>query len=146
MQRPAEAGENMSTILTPNNLSVIINGTDYSSRVPFPVKTSQLLDEQLDEGFIALLQVPVKIFPPLTNVTIVLSNSAQGTSLTFNMIVATDKAEETPPGSGLYNHEIYLIEETKYLEGFICRSHGYVNDLGRIYTTNAKYIEPTGTT
>ena len=146
MQRPAEAGENMSTILTPNTLSVIINGTDYSSRVPFSVKAANILDEQLDEGFIPLLQVPVKIFPPKTPITFELTNMAQGTSLVFNMEVATDKAEETPPGSGLYNHELYIIEQTKDLEGFICRSHGYVNDLGRIYTANAKYIEPTGTT
>lgn len=125
----------MATYLTQNTMSVTIDGKTYDVRVPFPSKMSGLLDEQLDAGFVPLLRVPVPIFPPQTPVMLVISNAAQDTSLSFDMEVSADKAEEVPPGSGLYNHELYLIERTKDFEGFILRSHGYVNDLGRLWAT-----------
>lgn len=48
--------------------------------------------------------------------------------------VATYKADEKPVGSGYYNHELYLIEETKWLERFLIPATGFVNALGRNYT------------
>ena len=72
------------------------------------------------------------IFKSLTNVKItVYENGTQ--KRVMNMLVANDKADETPSGSGKYNHEIALIELTKWLERFMVRSHGYVNSLGKIY-------------
>nr|DAR84808.1 MAG TPA: hypothetical protein [Caudoviricetes sp.] len=116
---------------------------DCTEQVPYPLKWSNLLDEQLDEGSLSVLRSPTKIFPPLTKVRITLWNESDSQNpIIFNFFVASDAAEETPPGSGKYNHTLYLIEETKFLEGFICRSQGYVNSLGRIYTDNAHYIEP----
>ena len=121
-----EIGDNMNTY------KIEIGGTDYTSAVPFPIKWQDLLDEQLDEATLTLLQVPKDNFKPLTDVKITIYNNKTAKH-TLNMLVLSDKADETPSGSGKYNHEIALIEMTKWLEGFMVRSHGYVNSLGKIY-------------
>ncbi len=122
-----------------NKFTVQIGGVDYTHRVPFPIKWSQLLDEQLDEASLMLIRTKTKNIPPLTDVVITMWNEKDpSVTQTLNMIVASDKSDEIPAGSGRYNHEMYLIEQTKYLEGFLCRSQGYVNSLGRIYTSDPK--------
>ena len=124
-----------------NKFTVQIGGVDYTHRVPFPIKWSQLLDEQLDEASLMLIRTKTKNIPPLTDVVITMWNEKDpSVTQTLNMIVASDKSDEIPAGSGRYNHEMYLIEQTKYLEGFFCRSQGYVNSLGRIYTNGATYL------
>ena len=124
-----------------NKFTVQIGGVDYTHRVPFPIKWSQLLDEQLDEASLMLIRTKTKNIPPLTDVVITMWNEKDpSVTQTLNMIVASDKSDEIPAGSGRYNHEMYLIEQTKYLEGFLCRSQGYVNSLGRIYTNGAIYL------
>lgn len=122
-----------------NKFTVQIGGVDYTHRVPFPIKWSQLLDEQLDEASLMLIRTKTKNIPPLTDVVITMWNEKDpSVTQTLNMLVASDKSDEIPAGSGRYNHEMYLIEQTKYLEGFLCRSQGYVNSLGRIYTSDPK--------
>lgn len=108
--------------------------TDYTANVPFPIKWSDLLDEQLDEATLTLMRTTVQNFPPFVKVVITrynTENETNKTSATF--FAATDKGDEIPPGSGKYNHTLYLIEETKWLERFIIPSCGFVNALGRIY-------------
>lgn len=113
-----------------NHYRVKIDGRDCTAQVPFPIKFSQLLDEQLDEASISVIRTRRKNFKPLTPVTILLWNDeAPSEYVVLNMLVASDNAKELPVGSGKYNHELYLIEETKFLEGFLVRSHGYVNSL-----------------
>lgn len=122
-----------------NKFKVEIGGVNYTHRVPFPIKWSQLLDEQLDEASLMLIRTKTKNIPPLTDVVITMWNEKDpSVTQTLNMLVASDKSDEIPAGSGRYNHEMYLIEQTKYLEGFLCRSQGYVNSLGRIYTSDPK--------
>lgn len=48
-------------------------------------------------------------------------------------IVASDNATEKPVGSGKFEHELYLIERTKYLEGFIGDSLTFTNPTSTIY-------------
>lgn len=124
-----------------NRYEVIIDGTDYTNHVPFPLKWSELLDEQLDEASLQIVRVSIDNFEPLTNVTIkVWNDGAPDEVISHNFIVANDEAKEVPVGSGKYNHTLYLIEETKYLEGFQVRSHGYVDALyyGNKYSTVLK--------
>lgn len=107
---------------------------DCTAQVPFPIKWNNLLDEQLDEANITVIKAKAEIFQPLTHVDITFYNEENPDDVTvMRYVVACDEAKELPVGSGRYNHTLYLIEETKYLEGFICRSQGYVNSLGRIY-------------
>lgn len=122
----------MAKTLTTTSIDVKINGNDYSKHVMFPFKVSNLLDEQLDEASLTLIGVPEKNFKPLTDVIVTLKNGDKTQS--YSMLVASDKADEIPTGSGRYKHELYLIEQTKYLECFIERSIGYQNKLPRSYT------------
>lgn len=48
-------------------------------------------------------------------------------------IVASDNSIETIPGSGRFEHEIYLIERTKFLEGFIGDSITFTNPNAKTY-------------
>ena len=107
---------------------------DYTNHVHFPIKVSELLDEQLDEASLFLLRVDRENIPPLTKILIKVWNgdeSSTPTQKTF--FVSSDSAEELPVGSGRYAHELYLIEETKWLERFIMPATGFVNALGRTY-------------
>lgn len=113
-----------------------INGeyVDCTSQVPFPIKWASLLDEQLDESSLTILNASTSVIKPMTNVKVEVWNEQSPTDIiTKHFIVSEDKADEIPVGSGKYKHLLSLIEETKYLERFIVRSHGYVNSLGRIY-------------
>jgi hypothetical protein len=144
-----------------NNFTVKIDGTDYTSHAVFPFKFANLLDEQLDEAYITLKRIDEEYFLPLTPVTITvtsypgaryssssevtsgkdengasatLSNNRVKCTMTFNMVVANDKAIEIigarKGNIKKYNHELYLIERTKILEGYIGDSITFTNPLG----------------
>lgn len=125
-----------------NHFKVLIelNGqVDYTKHVPFPIKWNNLLDEQLDEANITVIRSKIPNFKLNSRVEISRWNDATPTDIhTTGYIVTNDKANELPVGSGLYTHTISLIEETKQLEGYVCRTQGYVNSLGRDYG-NAGY-------
>ena len=121
--------------ISPNKYTITIDGTDYTKYAPFPLKYSRLLDEQLDESSLSLIRTTQEIFTPFTPVVITMWNASAPTlTRTLNMYVATDESIEMPTGSGMYNHEITLVEQTKLLEGIFPRSHGYVNALARDYS------------
>ena len=123
----------MSLNVDQNRYIVTIDGVDYTRYVPMPIKWASLLDERLDEGRMSLKNVPVDLFLPLSKVNIHLVDlEYKITDLTF--LVAADEATEVPVGSGRYNHELSLIEETKELEGVLCESLTFTNALGRSYT------------
>ena len=115
-----------------NKVELIIDGKDYSKYLVFPIKWQELLDERLDECCISLLRTSEFIFKPLCDAKITIKNNEEVLK-EMDFLVCNDKAEEIPSGSGKYNHEIILIELTKWLEGFMCRSIGFTNSLGRIY-------------
>lgn len=123
-----------------------INGeyVDCTSQVPFPIKWASLLDEQLDESSLTILNASTSVIKPMTNVKVEVWNEQSPTDIiTKHFIVSEDKADEIPVGSGKYKHLLSLIEETKYLERFIVRSHGYINDLGRLYANGAVAVKPS---
>lgn len=115
-----------------NNFKVTINGTHYTNAV-FPFKYGEFLDEQLDYATLTLSRVSTEIFAPLTPVTVeIISRGTNGTQTkTKNYIIANDDGRETPNGSGFYRHELTLVEETKYLEGFMVESLCVTNASGR---------------
>ena len=118
-----------------NDFSVVINGHNYANAV-FPFKYGDFLDEQLDFATLTLSQVSPEVYAPLTPVYITITsngtNGVQSKSKTY--LIAEDSAYETPNGSGFYRHELMLIEETKYLEGFMVESLCVTNAGGRNYT------------
>jgi len=121
-----------------NRYTVTIGGVDYTPHAVFPVTFERLLDEQLDSGCIVIKQVKEDLFEPFTEVVIKMNDDEP-----IVMDVMNDISEELPVGSGRYNHNVGLIEQTKRLERFICRSLTFQNTLGRTYTDNAVQATPT---
>lgn len=62
-----------------------------------------------------------------------LENNRITETRTITCVVSNDKSVESPVGSGRYNHQLYLIELTKILEGFIGDSITFTNALGNDY-------------
>lgn len=133
-----------------NSYEIYIDGRNQTYGAVMPIKLGEFLDEQLDEATVSLRSVKRSNYPPLTPVEIRVKNTLYWTKegdgetreKTYYFVVADDTAEEMPPHSGLYNHELYLMEVTKIAERVIVDSLTYTNDLGRVYTKNAVVAEP----
>lgn len=133
-----------------NKISVYIDGVNMTHYVVQPFKCSELLDEQLDEAVISLRNCPVKSIPPLTPVEIRIVNEitmgsatvSSQTETIYMIVSGMSDSEEMPVGSGRYNHDLPVIECTKETERVICDSVTYTNDLGRVYPSGAKQVEP----
>lgn len=137
-----------------NFYSVYIDGINRTSRAVMPLKWGYFLDERLDECYLTLRHVKKKSFPPLTPVDIVFHNvfyngeNQVGKGKDFaneekHFLVANDSATENPIGSGYYDHELYIIEVTKYAECIVCDTQTVTNDIGRVYTKNAQKVTPS---
>ena len=145
---------------------------DYSSTMNYPLKSSDLLDEQLDEVEIFLKSVSREYFRPMTLCRLTITTtpetkfptqsapapeitgvertwtavSSGGTTLYYTLtetltkpfIIANDKAIEYPIGSGRFNHELYLIEATKIMEGYIGDTLMFTNPQGNVYTDDSE--------
>ena len=108
--------------------------------VVMPVKFGQFLDEQLDYAMVSLVRVKKKYFEPLTRARLtVISNTEHGGEQrkVIEYFVANDEYIEMPVGSGCYNHELSLIELTKFLECFPVESLCFTNPNGNNFTKGA---------
>lgn len=135
-----------------NDIAVYINGINYTKKLVYPMKFSFLLDESLDEGAIALRHVKREIFQPLTPVEIRVRNTVywgktvdKVETATYYYVIAGDTVEEVPTGSGLYNHDIALVEATKVAECIIVDTLTVTNDIGRVYTDSPSPVVPVQT-
>lgn len=133
-----------------NSVAVYINGINLTHYTVMPLKWGNFLDEQLDEMYISLRHCPIKNFKPLTPVEIHFSNTLYWGSTTVDtqkrvkryFIADDSNAEESPVGKKLYNHDLYIIEITKYAECIVVDTITYTNDLGRTYTNNPSAVVP----
>ena len=129
-----------------NSYEIYIDGRNQTYGAVMPFKIGEFLDERLDESTVSLRGIKCANFAPLTPVEIRVKNtlywSIEGDGKTrkktYYFIIADDNAEEMPPNSGLYNHELYLMEVTKAAERVIVDSLTYTNTMGKIYTKNQK--------
>lgn len=154
-----------------NEYSVTINGIDYTKYAVYPLKWGNLLDERLDEAYVTLKFVPKSLqdgaFRPLSLAKIVISNTPDtnqeseqdevfGIDQNLNQIthrltqttnkrflVARDTVYNNPIGGNFDTHELYIIEETKFLEAFICDTltfrNALLNRFGQSY--QAVYVD-----
>lgn len=129
-----------------NEFSVKINGTPYPKAV-FPLKTAKLLDEQLDEAYLTMVLCKEEHFDTLSPVQIeITTKGAYGQILgtrTDHYVIANDRSFLMIKDKNLYRHEIYLIEETKLLEGLIGDSIVFTNSLGNMYLLNVVQVTPS---
>lgn len=65
--------------------------------------------------------------------TMRLENNRITETKTVTYVFSNDKSVESPVGGGRYNHQFYLIELTKILEGFIGDSITFTNALENRY-------------
>lgn len=138
-----------------NSFAAYINGINYSHYAVMPLKMGNFLDERLDECTLTLKCIRKKNFPSLTPVEIEFSNrlywtendageeliKKQSNKVKY-YLVANDTAVENPVGSGRYDHEIYLLELTKYAERLVVDTITFTNDLGRNYASNPQKVKP----
>lgn len=117
--------------------------------VAIPVKYGKLLDEQLDYAQVELLQIKKARFEPMTKASITITSKTEDGETqggifgdgVIEYLIADDESEETPVGSGIYNHTLTLIEYTKFLECFPLESLCFTNPRGNVYSSNQ--VAPT---
>lgn len=104
----------------------------------FPFDFGQLLDERLNEAYLTILNDTTRYYRPneLLKVTV---QSGEETTVQY-YLTARDSAVELPVGSGKYKHKLYLIEITKELEGVVCQSLTFTNQL---YKPSLKNFVPS---
>ncbi len=112
-----------------------ING--QNGRLAFPLTYGNMLDERLDELRLVIIGSPQKSFKPTTPFVVfmgsLLGDDVNAVYRTFTLGI--DNAVETPIGSGLYRHEITLLEPTKLLEGIPCQTITFTNENGTMSST-----------
>ncbi len=135
-----------------NKVRLKIDGINYSKYLIVPTKYCNLLDERLDEAYISLRFIPKKTFNRLAKIELTITNTVyfgnynDTQTKTMRFLLANDsEGTESPNGSGFYNHDLYIIEETKYLEMIIVDSLTFTNVLGKNYLNSAAAYTLTGT-
>lgn len=153
-----------------NDFFIIINGVNYTDYAIYPLKWGNLLDERLDEAYVTLKFVPKTlqdgVFRPLSLVKLIiycepdtyqtelqpetdgveqqlLENNRLRQFTEKRFLVAKDTVYNNPIGGNFDTHELYIIEETKFLEAFICDTLTFRNALldrfGGKYTIKATF-------
>lgn len=101
---------------------ILISGEDYTKYVTLPLSDQLTLDKSLDYGSLTLkytsLTEPIK---PFTDVVITIDLGEEHIEEMY-YFVANDTCQEIIQ-TGKYNHTLMLIEQTKWLERFIGRTH-----------------------
>ena len=116
---------------------ILIDGVDYTSSCALPFKEQYVLDSALDNGVLNLFMIPRKdVFKPFTPITITKDSD------TYTMYVASDKVTEIV-GTGKYNHDLVLIEETKLLEKKVVDTNTTTQPLVHDYLSLAVKVQPT---
>lgn len=96
---------------------ITINNIDYTKYVPLPFDIQQALDESLDLGYLKLSYLNKDTpFSPLDSVVIWVGDEFNNIK-EFSFFVANDSVTEII-SQKKYNHELSLIEQTKWLERF----------------------------
>lgn len=117
--------------------SLTIDGVSIpKSNCIMPAKYNEHLDEQLDMATVSVFGVTTEIFKPFCKVTITAEGAPRENEPTIvkHYRLMSDMGTESPNGTGKYRHDLTLIEETKFLEGFLVESLCVTNAGGRQYT------------
>ena len=106
-----------------NTYKIFIDNQEYTNAT-IPFSYGEFLDKELDHATIELTRIPKEHFNPTTPVRIEITSKSVGKDgteytqeKTLDYIISKDIYQEKPVGSGLYKHNLTLIEPTKLLEG-----------------------------
>ncbi len=108
----------------------------------FPPGFSSLLDERLDEAYVTFYNAKKDEYKPTDAFALTFYENGKAVK-NLGLCVAMDRVTNLPLGSNRYKHELSLIEPTKLAEGIMCQTLTFTNDLGKVYTANAKAVAPT---
>lgn len=117
--------------------SLTIDGVSVpKSNCIMPAKYNDHLGEQLDMATVSVFGVTTEIFKPFCKVSITAEGAPRENEPTIvkHYRLMSDMGTESPNGTGKYRHDLTLIEETKFLEGFLVESLCVTNAGGRQYT------------
>ena len=108
---------------------ITISGVDYSRYLPFPLEETLTLDESLSTAqSVRLVNTRIKVpFKPFSRVRLGIGSSARW------YIVSDDRVTEHH-GTGLYTHDIGLVEQTKETERISTGGKAFTNPLVRDYS------------
>lgn len=116
----------------------------HIENVAFPLGTGDFLDERLDECYVTFYN-GVKHYTSSTVFKIILDED--GTETVLYYVLDSDSSNEIKVGAGLYKHNLHLIEPTKLLEGVLCQTICFTNELGdsdeSITESSLNYCTPT---
>lgn len=119
--------------------SVTINNVDYTQYLSMPHNIQTTLDESLDIAFIKLNYLEQeKPFAPLDNVLITISD-IYGNNKEYSFFVSSDIVTEII-SLNKFNHEISLIEQTKWFERFTGIVKTNTTSLYKDFTSAEQYI------
>lgn len=127
---------------------ITISGVDYSRYLPFPLEETLTLDESLSTAqSVRLVNTRIKSpFKPFSRVRLGIGSSARW------YIISDDRVTEHH-GTGLYTHDIGLVEQTKETERISTGGKAFTNPIVRDYSDGASpatvywydYVDSTGT-
>lgn len=119
---------------------VLINEEDVTEYVPIPLSDQLALDKSLDQGFLKLSYTEkADNYKPFSKVDITITDDF-GNERGLHYFVASDnKTEVIAPKK--FNHELLLIEQTKWLERFLVGNRTSTNPLAHDYLANKRDVE-----
>ena len=107
----------------------------------FPFSFGDYLDERLDEAYVTFYS-ETDNYTTTDVFKVEIYEGKPDLEKILYYICGNDEAEELPIGSGNYKHKIFFMEPTKLLEGVVCQTLTFTNDLGQMYLENARQPVP----
>lgn len=125
---------------------LLINGIDYSDYATIPLQTQDTLDESLDMAYLELKGLENESpFVPFSDVYLKITDKDNNIKEMY-MFIESDEVTHII-GINKYNHNILLIEETKWLERFFVEKsitnpliHDYSGAVTRMSVDNISYL------
>ena len=116
---------------------ILVGGEDFTEYVPMPLSDQLALDKSLDQGFLKLSYTDkADCIRPFTSVDIEITDDF-GHIRELSYFVASDNKTEII-AQKKFNHELLLIEQTKWLERFLVGNRTSTNPLVHDYLADAK--------
>lgn len=116
---------------------VLVNNEELTDYTIIPLTEQTTLDESLDQGYIKLSYTDKnEAYRPFTSVDITVTDEFSH-ERELNYFIASDNKTEII-ANGKYNHELLLIEQSKWLERFLTGTKTVTNPLMHDYTKTRK--------
>ena len=113
--------------------------------VAYPLGIGDFLDERLDEAYITFYDRTEHYRSSTVFKIICFEGGAEQAPIYF--VLDSDSVTEFPVGSRIFKHSAHLIEPTKLLEGVLCQTISFTNELGDsdegIHESTLNYCIPT---